>query len=545
MDQGRSPSGGTAGYKQRIPACLRCHKAKKKCDFARPDCSRCRKGGHECDWTSPKLRRQRKPAHPAHPTPLNIGHAAPRLGDSSDSASGTLSPRTPSAPVSASAAFGADTTVESVEELCNPIGTTVEDLSMHSTIEDWSLMLAYVRYSAVGETLLAIIDRLYFLDTFFQQPPALRHAFCAVAALMQIPRLPSEISLSYFTRARRALSLEFHPSVKSLQALVFMTTYALLAYGDQAVGRTYFVQGIAMLLELRLHIDPDESPWLFHLNLSETDKEDRRILFWVIFYSCRMVQLNYRVPLPKLQPQGVKFAKKVSAFRRSNCSPSTPVATVCYLAMILDCLSQICDIYLQPPLSVDALLESEQIMSLDLALKVLKTTIPSNLLLEQLPGLNTWVLNLAPQIRHKFLMEHQFVYMILFEAAVVLWFAVCRTNRFWWREGSDSTGQTLCLSFENRQLYRVEVLDLVRSLRLLESMLEGKTGPNNGSPNVVRPHIIFIEAMLEEMKRQEDALISSASPSPPPHSVASHHSHDTDGSVESITIGMQILSMDS
>ncbi|KAI9352602.1 hypothetical protein BDR26DRAFT_849531, partial [Obelidium mucronatum] len=39
-----------------------------------------------------------------------------------------------------------------------------------------------------------------------------------------------------------------------------------------------------MIIQLRIDVDPDDSPWLFHLNLTPRQKEDRRRAFWGVYW---------------------------------------------------------------------------------------------------------------------------------------------------------------------------------------------------------------------------------------------------------------------
>ncbi|KAJ3061275.1 hypothetical protein HDU99_005611, partial [Rhizoclosmatium hyalinum] len=49
-----------------------------------------------------------------------------------------------------------------------------------------------------------------------------------------------------------------------------------------------------MCVELRLNTDPDDSPWLYALNLSPRQKEERRRVCWsvVVRYAWNMALLN-------------------------------------------------------------------------------------------------------------------------------------------------------------------------------------------------------------------------------------------------------------
>ncbi|KAJ3022611.1 UNVERIFIED_CONTAM: hypothetical protein HDU68_009020 [Siphonaria sp. JEL0065] len=151
----------------------------------------------------------------------------------------------------------------------------LEDPDMMATIEDWvlvfnSLSSQPVRLSYDGDNLI---------KNFFHQPAGFRLILCAFAAFNS--NLPPSLQLSYYNRARKALirAINEKPTHQTVQALQSVFVFAE-AKGQPDLGHSLFQTAINMIVTMRLDIDPDDSPWLYHLNLTERQKEDRRRAFW-------------------------------------------------------------------------------------------------------------------------------------------------------------------------------------------------------------------------------------------------------------------------
>ncbi|KAJ3011441.1 UNVERIFIED_CONTAM: hypothetical protein HDU68_001676 [Siphonaria sp. JEL0065] len=91
------------------------------------------------------------------------------------------------------------------------------------------------------------------------------------------------------------------------------------------------------MTELRLNVDPDDSPWLQALNLTEEERNERRILFWVIFYNLRIIEIVKSRLGPKLNINSVKPAKQLVMDGFANVAYiDRPVATLWYICVMLD-----------------------------------------------------------------------------------------------------------------------------------------------------------------------------------------------------------------
>ncbi|KAJ3137642.1 hypothetical protein HK100_000554 [Physocladia obscura] len=155
-----------------------------------------------------------------------------------------------------------------------------------------------------------------------------------------------------------------------------------------------------------------------------------------------------------------------------------------------------------------------------------------------------------PESSSKIWKEQTFSIFALFEAIIVLWFALCHTQRFWWRPetvagvvlserttsaienggGSGNVfGDTLQMGVQERRRIRVQILDVLKSLKEAEAMF-GNTGSSEnasvdqmildendqsgggsggGHPNMITPIVVAIEAMIREIQEAEVAVIET------------------------------------
>ncbi|KAJ3265678.1 hypothetical protein HDU77_004208 [Chytriomyces hyalinus] len=182
----------------------------------------------------------------------------------------------------------------------------IADPDSMPSITDWFTIFNYLSVETnLPPLVLIAAERV--LDNFFFESPALRLTICAIAAFMQFPRLSSKKCASYFTRAKRAVLL--------------------------------------MLRDLRMDVDPDFSAWLAPLNLSEYDKEERRIIFWNIYYSLKLVQIaaSQRTHLSLdssnmklLQPQPVLNPRFSHSQHMPEKHSTFNQTVICHLSAILD-----------------------------------------------------------------------------------------------------------------------------------------------------------------------------------------------------------------
>ncbi|KAI8611341.1 hypothetical protein BC830DRAFT_662905 [Chytriomyces sp. MP71] len=186
----------------------------------------------------------------------------------------------------------------------------MEDPDLMPTGEDWFLCH---RYITPVVSLGSLLDPQSFLESFFREPPELRLSFCAIAAHCSSPRLPDATCNAYYMRARKAISrsMQHHPTVKTVQSLEMLSSFAFSS-GQPLVGNRYFFSAVKLSLALRLNEDPDSL--IECIQLTEVEREDRRLTFWVIYYTLKMIQIVNGKPLPVTIPtHNVKPAKEFRA----------------------------------------------------------------------------------------------------------------------------------------------------------------------------------------------------------------------------------------
>ncbi|KAJ3026254.1 UNVERIFIED_CONTAM: hypothetical protein HDU68_005949 [Siphonaria sp. JEL0065] len=197
------------------------------------------------------------------------------------------------------------------------------------------------------------IDAL--LNTFFQQPPAWRLIHCAISA--HETEVPESMQLSYYRRARKAVLRSMHesPTYKTVQTFYFLALFGTWK-GQPEAGRPFLRYALDLIIKLRLDVDPDASPWLYHLNLTPREKEDRRRAFWSVFYHMRYQQ--------------AVSSNAVSAnINSSNINPPSAIVDVYpvfeavpqtfWICEIYDFISKIKQHHYNPPKSIDGILASE------------------------------------------------------------------------------------------------------------------------------------------------------------------------------------------
>ncbi|KAI9333145.1 hypothetical protein BDR26DRAFT_993181 [Obelidium mucronatum] len=155
----------------------------------------------------------------------------------------------------------------------------IEDPDLMPTFDDW--LVVYLFSTSNGTPIPApTFDSDQFLKEFFQLPAFIRLVALATCTIA----VSFEKSLVYYKRARKAAirAVSETPTHQTVQALVILYTY--LGYiGQPALVEPLLKIAMHLIQALRLDIDPVDSPWLFHLNLTPRQKEDRRCAFWAAY----------------------------------------------------------------------------------------------------------------------------------------------------------------------------------------------------------------------------------------------------------------------
>ncbi|KAJ3295399.1 hypothetical protein HDU79_009232 [Rhizoclosmatium sp. JEL0117] len=157
---------------------------------------------------------------------------------------------------------------------------TVQDPDLMPTWEDFECVLRYFSTNPRAAGIMSVIDTAGFLLTFFQQPPPLRLVITATAAHHLGYAKSEESALWFFNRARKAMILAAdRPSVSTATACYWIYVYSKML-AKEGLGLPFLKISANMVKVLRLDIDPDDSPWLYRLQLTEIEKEERRRVYW-------------------------------------------------------------------------------------------------------------------------------------------------------------------------------------------------------------------------------------------------------------------------
>ncbi|KAI9325231.1 hypothetical protein BDR26DRAFT_925249 [Obelidium mucronatum] len=249
--------------------CLRCRSQRKRCTLERPSCGRCAKSSHPCKYPSTKTG-----------LPVMIMPAAPYLSPSYSPPRASLLDRLAASPLLFEDSISASSPTP-----------TIEDPDMMPSLDDWLLLHSYIyRDGKAVPDHYANFRKL--VDNFFTSHPAIRLTMCAMAAVHKRDKglLTERICMSYYNRARKGVlrSLD-KPCLSTVQAFYFINSFATMR-GQPEIGKPFFLNAIRQIVGLRLDVDPDDSPWLDYLNLSEIDKEERRRIYWACFYRLNLLQ---------------------------------------------------------------------------------------------------------------------------------------------------------------------------------------------------------------------------------------------------------------
>ncbi|KAI9343985.1 kinase-like domain-containing protein [Obelidium mucronatum] len=253
----------------------------------------------------------------------------------------------------------------------------VEDPDLMPTTDDWFLLHRFFTYDERAVQVTLSTDAHNTLETFYQQPAHVRLTLCSIAAHFD-PTVSEKVALSYYSRARKAVFRALDkPSVKVVHTLYWINSFATWN-GQPAIGSSFLATAIDMIIFLKLYIDPDDSPWLNHLNLSEAEREDRRRAFWSCFYFLKVQQ--------SLSGDAIQIK-----LRSDLLKPPRPV-TEPYLAFIsFDSFAPVCSMYdlLSAirkhhsiiPTSLHDILGSESVVHLNIRLLNVHAKIPIQYLL--------------------------------------------------------------------------------------------------------------------------------------------------------------------
>ncbi|ORY52387.1 hypothetical protein BCR33DRAFT_711710, partial [Rhizoclosmatium globosum] len=253
----------------------------------------------------------------------------------------------------------------------------LEDPDLQPTMSDWVILMQYLSHR--NYNVLNFLGGRNFLDTFFYEPATIRLTFLAIASHRQ--QLPAIVCLSYYKRATKLLLREMEkPLFSTFQSLLLMASFTVFN-GQPYLGERYFKQACHQAVFLRLIDDPDVVPHL--ANLTHAQKEERRIAYFSLSHSVKMVQIAVSQEIPgPFQGNRVKFASRHGVSASEVYFGQPPVATVCYLCLLLDVVHPIVMAHAKAPDSVEKVLNNPPIQVLHQRLLSLLYQIPMSLILQ-------------------------------------------------------------------------------------------------------------------------------------------------------------------
>ncbi|KAJ3290625.1 hypothetical protein HDU79_003102 [Rhizoclosmatium sp. JEL0117] len=263
----------------------------------------------------------------------------------------------------------------------------LEDPDLQPTMSDWVILMQYLSHR--NYNVLNFLGGRNFLDTFFHEPATIRLTFLAIASHRQ--QLPAIVCLSYYKRATKLLLREMEkPLFSTFQSLLLMASFTVFN-GQPYLGERYFKQACHQAVFLRLIDDPDVVPHL--ANLTHAQKEERRIAYFSLSHSVKsesfevavavvQIAVSQEIPGP-FQGNRVKFASRHGVSASEVYFGQPPVATVCYLCLLLDVVHPIVMAHAKAPDSVEKVLNNPPIQVLHQRLLSLLYQIPMSLILLQ------------------------------------------------------------------------------------------------------------------------------------------------------------------
>ncbi|KAI9339981.1 hypothetical protein BDR26DRAFT_1007710 [Obelidium mucronatum] len=262
-------------------ACERCARFKKRCVPAPGGCDRCARSGSRCslDPASGGL----AATHPAVCAPAALLGRFMALSDASladlEEAEGwNQKVHTGSPGFSLSAldciTLMAETPLIDMEDSKGEL----EHLDLMPTIDDWAFIFSAMCGDGSEPPFLVSQDCDLYLKEFFHLPPLVRTVHLMFMSYLMAPHLTPK----YYKQTRKAVvrALMEKPTFQTVQGLFILALF-FGRKGQPALATSLTKIMVDLIQDLRLFIDPDESPWLFHLNLTPRQKEDRRRAFWL------------------------------------------------------------------------------------------------------------------------------------------------------------------------------------------------------------------------------------------------------------------------
>ncbi|KAI8832985.1 hypothetical protein BJ741DRAFT_613394 [Chytriomyces cf. hyalinus JEL632] len=302
------------GVTSKLKVCLLCRSDRKKCDKLRPTCGRCSQLRVRCVYAPKDLplqnpdstmdARAHSMAHSDSPQQSQLSFHDPshwnRLPQSHIPSE--FQEYIPPPSYTLSQIINVASNMPFVdEEVVGGMGLDHQDRI--PAYGEYEMLVAVVcGHPLLFRNSFLMFDPFLLMESYFREPPALRYAFiCVCAQLLQLPKL---VRLDYYNRARKAIFKDLKPAVKSVQALYYVATFALLN-GQVAMAFPAMERAVHMSMLLQLDHDPDDIEPLRDI-MTEKEKDEWRRTFWVFNYALKTMRLDVGPDVHVFTAQGVK-----------------------------------------------------------------------------------------------------------------------------------------------------------------------------------------------------------------------------------------------
>ncbi|KAJ3121093.1 hypothetical protein HK100_012522 [Physocladia obscura] len=224
-----------------------------------------------------------------------------------------------------------------------------DDSSMDSKLYD--MLECHLHESSFMFHSMCPINPKHFMLHFDSHPPAIRFMICAFTA--HYKKLSPKIVQHHYDIARKYLAfMEAKPTLEYAQAL-FLEYQFTFARGQPAAGIGALIKAVALIEILQLVQDPDKLFYGETLSLSK--KDERRRLYWLIYFCAKSVSL--RTSKIKVPAISVSVKPHSQVFSYSN--TIVKAAATFYMSHFLDIAELIANYARSPPASFQWLLSTE------------------------------------------------------------------------------------------------------------------------------------------------------------------------------------------
>ncbi|KAI9341345.1 hypothetical protein BDR26DRAFT_860274 [Obelidium mucronatum] len=358
-------------------ACERCFKFKKRCSPTPSGCDRCARSGSRCSLEP--VSGGLAVTHPAISSPSALLDRFMKLSDASlmdleEEEGWNHEAASPGYTLSALDCITcmAETPLVDLEET----KWELEDHGLMPCIEDWAFIFCAMCGDDPEPPILFSQDCDLYLKEFFQLPPLLRTVQLMFMSYLMAPHLTPK----YYKQTRKAAirALTEKPTFQTVQGLYTLALF-FGRKGQPALALSLMKIMVDLIQALRLYIDPDDSPWLFHLNLTPRQKEDRRRAFWLP-YELILIESATTSAITSLPFNGDKIKPPSPVF-----DGNVMIFEACLLTMestaLFAFITTVRKHFENPPKSIFEHISSEAMISLRMKLDSIRALISSEYLL--------------------------------------------------------------------------------------------------------------------------------------------------------------------